>query len=100
MISRCTVTAVLSSMPTPSKRRPSLLRLLEISQIRRQLVLLGGHQEAVRAQQIVFRADEDVVVAVLAPGFGPLHRLFGKAHVLPVGGPRPRQGMVDHGGKV
>src|SRR5262249_33405282 len=35
---------------------------LEISQIRRRLVLPGGHQIAIRTQEIVFLADDDVAV--------------------------------------
>src|SRR5205807_9880351 len=41
-----------------AERMRSLLRLFEISQIRRRLVLLGRHQEAVRAQEIIFLADD------------------------------------------
>src|SRR5438876_5142749 len=77
----------------------SLLRLVEISQIRGRLILLGGHQQAVRAEEIVFLADDNVCVAFLAPGFGPLLRLFRNAPVLPVGGPWSRQGIIDHGGE-
>src|SRR5207237_3553933 len=49
---------VVDQLCTFFQTRPSLLRLLEISQIRRRLVLLGGHQQAVRAEEIVFLADD------------------------------------------
>src|SRR6266705_233955 len=42
----------------------SLLRLLEIFQTGRRLVLPGGHQEAIRAQHVVFLADLDVIVVL------------------------------------
>src|SRR5215472_8316976 len=44
-----------------------LRRAVEISQVRRRLVLPGGHQEAVAAVQvIVLLADDDVVVVLVA----------------------------------
>src|SRR5258708_9691902 len=41
-----------------------LPRLLEIFQIRGRLVLLGGHQVAIRAQEIVLLADGDMVIVL------------------------------------
>src|SRR5262247_3528190 len=43
---------------------PLLPRLLEISQVRRRLVFLGGHQVAVRAEEIVLVPDRDVMVVL------------------------------------
>jgi hypothetical protein len=37
-----------------------LFRLIEISQIRRRLVLFGWHQQAVGAQEIAILADDDM----------------------------------------
>src|SRR5580658_6386658 len=56
---------------------PSLPRLLEIAQVRRRLILLGGHQHAVAAEEIVFRADDDLVVALVAGRQGELRLRFG-----------------------
>ena len=42
------------------------MRLSEISQIGRRLILPGEHQQAVGAQEIVFLADDDVIVALVA----------------------------------
>ena len=36
---------------------------IEIAQVRRRLVLLGRHQQAVAAQEIVLLADADMIVA-------------------------------------
>src|SRR5881396_2725185 len=52
--------------------RASLPRLLEIAQIRRCLVLFGGHQESFRAQEIVFLADDDLRVALGAKSLAPV----------------------------
>src|SRR5260370_39003338 len=76
----------------------SLPRLLEVFQIRGWLVLLGGHQIAVRAQEIVLLADGDVVIVlgtiVLVPD-----RIVLAAKLL---GHRPRAGqrIVDRGDLV
>ena len=77
--------------------RPSLLRLFEISQIRRRLVLPGGHQEAVSAEHVVLIGDGDMIV-----GFGTI--LFrpggiGIIRAAPVvlhDGPRSRERVIDH----
>src|SRR5579872_7050441 len=72
-------------------------RFLEVSQIRRRLVLLGRHQEPIRAQHIALLADDDVIVVlgaiVVAPERPLLVRL---AAICLADGPRTRQGMVDH----
>jgi hypothetical protein len=45
-------------------RLSSLLALIEISQIRRSLPLLGWHQVAVRAEKIVLLPDGEVVIVL------------------------------------
>jgi hypothetical protein len=39
---------------------PSFLRLLEVPQVRWLLALLGGHQQSIRAQNVVLFADAQV----------------------------------------
>src|SRR5262249_48477594 len=51
--------------------RWSLPRRIEISQIGRRLVLLGWHQMAIRAQEVVFIADVDMGIVLGANVFGP-----------------------------
>src|SRR5215469_14280672 len=78
----------------------SFLRLLEILQIRRRLVLLRRHKEAGLADIIVLLADLYMMVAVGALRFEP-HRLrLGGPAVLLVGGERAGQRMVMHGDVV
>jgi hypothetical protein len=60
---------------------PSLLRVFEISQIRRRLILPGGHQQPIPAQPIVFFTDDNIRVALFAIKFGP-------------GGTTPRRSVV------
>src|SRR5258705_3098852 len=53
-------------IPSPARLCQLLLRrlhLLEISRIRRRLVLLGGHQEPIAAEEIRVRSDDHIVVA-------------------------------------
>src|SRR5438105_2347705 len=57
--------------------RPSLSRLVEISQIRRRLILFDRHQEAVRAEEIVLLADNNVDVVLDADVFPPPDRSLG-----------------------
>src|SRR5260221_468101 len=80
--------------------RPSLLRLLEISQIGRRLILLGRHQEPFRAHEIVFRADDDLVVALGARRSAPVRKWLRAAPKCLVDAPRPRQGVVENGDLV
>jgi len=54
----------------------SILRLLEISQIRRLLSLLCGHQIAVCAEKIAVLADHDMIVVFIAVVFGPMGFLW------------------------
>src|SRR5438128_5866151 len=48
-----------------------LCRLLEISQIRRRLALLGGHEETVPTQEVDFIADGDMYIVFAAHGLFP-----------------------------
>src|SRR5947209_5210081 len=45
---------------------PSLLRSFEIFQIGRCLIFLCRHQEAIRAQEVVFLANDNIHVALIA----------------------------------
>src|SRR5215470_9094797 len=76
--------------------RWSLPRLIEISQVRRLLVLFCGHQHAIRAWKIIFLADENLRVVLGATDLGPLRPRVGITNVLLVHGPGPRQCVVGH----
>src|SRR5215470_5979722 len=70
-----------------------LLRLLEVAQIGRRLVLPGGHEITVRAQEVVLLTDDHVIVVfgavVLVPdAVGNVPIAFGH-------GPGARQRVVD-----
>src|SRR5262245_6802083 len=78
----------------------SLRRLLEISQIRRRLAFLGGHQQAVSAQEIIFVTDHDLAVAFVANVFAPAWTRFRVAPESLVHAPRPCQCVVEHGDLV
>src|SRR5262245_58084616 len=71
----------------------SFSRLLEISQIRRRLVLLGGHQVAIRAHHVDLFADADMLVALGTNGLDPDR----SAHAMVAldDGPGTGQRMVD-----
>src|SRR5215813_7327573 len=76
----------------------SLLRQVEIAQIRRRLILLDRHQEAVGAEEIVLLADDDMNIVFHADVLAPPDRsLGGDAAVVLGDGPRTRQRIVDHG---
>src|SRR5262249_49870387 len=77
-----------------------LLRLIEISKIRRRLVLLGGHQKAVGAQVVVFVADDDLAVAFGAGAFAPGRAQIRIAPKRLVDAPRPRQRVIEDGDLV
>src|SRR5262249_40168798 len=47
-----------------ASRQSLLLRLVEISQIRRRLILLRGHQVAIGAQEIILLADDHMMVVL------------------------------------
>ena len=70
--------------------------MVEIPQVRRRLILLGGHQVTVRAREIVFCANENLRVVLGAADFGPLRPWIGVANVFLVDDPRSRQGIVDY----
>src|SRR5437588_5217333 len=75
----------------------SLQWLIEISQIRRQLALPGGHQEAIRAQQVILSTDFDMIVVLATIVLSPDWPLFvGFATIGLVDCPRTRQGMVEY----
>src|SRR5262249_49664838 len=76
--------------------RPSLLCLLEVAQVRRGLVPPGRHQQPVRAEEIVFLTEDDLVVAFRAVVLAPDRMRIRVASIGLVDRPRPRQGMVDH----
>jgi hypothetical protein len=59
------------------------------------LILLGGHQKTVRAQEIVFVSDEDLRVVLGAADFGAFRLWIGVANAFLVDGPGPRQRIVD-----
>src|SRR6202521_3902777 len=67
---------------------------LEISQVRRRLVLLRRHEQPVRAQHIVLVADHHMIV-VLAILFGPERPRIRHAPIVLHHGPGSRQRMVD-----
>src|SRR5229473_7833281 len=73
------------------------LRFLEISRIRRRLVLLGGHQEPIPAQEIRVRSDDHIVVALGARNSAPARIGIGITPIRLVDAPRPRQRMVEYG---
>jgi hypothetical protein len=51
------------------------------------LILLGGHQKTVRAQEIVFVADEDLRAVLGATDFGPFRPWIWVANLFLVDGP-------------
>src|SRR5260370_27200494 len=95
------VPAKVRSFPIPSlarSRRLSLrrLRFPEISQIRRSLVLLGGHQEPISTQEIRVRSDDHIIVALGAGNTAPVRIGIGIAPIRLVDAPRPRQRMDEY----
>src|SRR5262245_13029495 len=46
-------------------------RLIEVSQVRRLLVLLGWHQVAIRAQHVVFLSNADMRICLHTTGLDP-----------------------------
>src|SRR5207248_10493021 len=62
-----------SPRPAASSRAcgGSPLRSLEVFQVRRLLILLGGHQVAVRADEIILILDVDMLVVLGADRFAP-----------------------------
>ena len=78
--------------------RPNLVRrFLEVSQVGGRLVLLGRHQETIRAQHISLLADYDMIVVLGTIVIAPERSfLVWFATVCFVDGPRTRQCMVDY----
>jgi hypothetical protein len=92
--------AMLSACPLSAesvRRRLLLSRLVEISQIRRRLILLRGHQVSFRAQEVILRADDHMMVILSTNRLAPDRMFFCVAKVLLGDGPRTRQRMIDHG---
>src|SRR5215467_14502706 len=73
------------------------LRLPEISQIRRSLVLLGGHQEPIPTQEIRVRSDDHIVVALGTRNSSPVRIVIGIAPIRLIDAPRLRQRVVEYG---
>src|SRR6266852_928742 len=71
----------------------SLSRLLEISQIRRRLVFLGGHQQAVAGKEVVFLAEHHMIVGLVA--IIVLPQFVAVTPICLGDRPRPRQRVVD-----
>src|SRR5579871_5589097 len=92
----CFAPTAVSGFRLRSIRATSLLpRLLEIAQVRRRLVLLGGHQKPVAGNEIILLADKHVMIGLTAIVVLPQF-----VAVAPVGlrdRPRPRQRVVDRG---
>src|SRR5262245_28646967 len=65
-----------------ASRRLLLLRLVEISQIRRRLILLRGHQVAIGAQEIILLADDHMMVVLGTNRLAPDRVFFCIAKVL------------------
>ena len=72
-----------------------LLRLFEISQIGRCLILLCRHQEAIRAQEVVFLANDNIHVALIAVLFHPDRMRIGISLKGLVDTPWPRQSVIE-----
>ena len=81
--------------PSLVPRLPSLPGLLEISQVRRRLVFLGGHEQAVAAQEKALVVDFDVAVALGTNLLDPFRLLDRHAGIGLGDRPRPGQRVVD-----
>src|SRR6266704_3733964 len=80
--------------PTPKL----LLRLIEISQVRRRLILLHWHQVAVTAHHVIVLADPDVMIVLGTMVEMPDH--IALALILLGNGPGARERIVDRGDLV
>src|SRR5580704_5869895 len=77
--------------------RASLPHPPEIPQIRRRLVLAGGHEVAVAAAVIGLRADLDQLLVARAVILLP-HRIGRRLSTVALEHrPRPREGVIDQG---
>src|SRR5262249_59407732 len=69
--------------------------LIEVSQVRRRLVLAGGHQVAFRAEEVALPADFNVAIALRAIFLLP-DRFFVRVAAVALGdGPWTRQRAID-----
>ena len=66
------------------------LGFLEISQVRRCLILLCGHEQTIRTRKIVLLTNKDLGVVLWAADFGPVRPRIGVANIFLVGGPGAR----------
>jgi hypothetical protein len=71
--------------------------MLEISQVRRGLVLPRWHQEAVGAEEITLSANDDDRIVRAAIWLGPIRTWVRVTTKCLVHAPRPRQGVIEHG---
>src|SRR5260370_15819563 len=76
----------------------SSLRLVEVPQLRRRLILSGRHEGPVRALEEALAANEDVLVVLAAMILDPDR--IAVALVAPGHRPGARQGVVVHGDLV
>jgi hypothetical protein len=74
------------------RTRPQLLPRLEISQIRRRLILRCGHDGAVRALEVGLIADHALAVAAV---LGPFRIFLRQAPIGLEHRPGAREGIVD-----
>src|SRR5262249_46290816 len=89
----------LPTLTPPCAHSP--LRLLEILQVRRRLVLLRRHQVAVGADVVDLLADADMRIVLGADRLAPPDSLPARGATIVLGdGPGPRQGVVDGGDLV
>src|SRR5262249_27077378 len=73
-------------------------RSIEVSQIRRRLILLDRHQEAIGAQEVVFLADDNVNIIFSTDVLSPPDWLVRRyAAVILDDRPGARQRIVDRG---
>src|SRR5262249_57196975 len=73
----------------------SLLRLLEITQIRRRLVLAARHEQAVGAEHVILPADAGMRIVLRTDFLDPIVARIGVAWIFLFHGPLPRQRSVD-----
>src|SRR5262249_9509954 len=86
--------------PRVTRAAPKLLlRRLEVSQVRRRLILLDRHQVAVAAHHVIVLADPDVMIVLGAMVEIPDH-IAAFALILLGNGPGPRERIVDGGDLV
>ena len=69
---------------------------LKVFQIGRRLVLLGGHQVPVGAEEISIAADLDVLIVLGTDMLAPDRPRATRAPIVLGDRPRPREGIVDH----